>query len=103
VTVVAAIPDASVATDDGARTTPPPPETLKLTIAPETAWAAASETFTEKIPTEVVTAPFVAGADASSIFAAGPTFGAEESEPHAPNATSAKAPAENRRRRITVF
>ena len=37
VTVVPAMPDASVAAEEGASTTPPPPETTKVTTAPVTA------------------------------------------------------------------
>jgi hypothetical protein len=103
VTVVAAMPEASVVADDGASTTPPPPDTVNVTFAPLTARPLASDTFTEKVPTEVVTAPLVAGDDASSICAGGPIFGSEEPEPHAASATSAKAENEERRRRITVF
>jgi hypothetical protein len=102
VTVVAATPVASVVAEEGARTTPPPPPvTLKATFVPETARPLASETFTEKVPTEVVTAPCAAGEATTSICAAGPTFGPEESEPHAASATSANRAGEKWRERIT--
>lgn len=103
VTVVAAIPDASVVADEGASTTPPPPETVKFTTAPLTGRALASVTFTEKVPTEVVTAPLALGEAAMSIDDGGPIFGAEESDPQPASATSAKAASEKWRSRITEF
>jgi len=90
VTVVDAMPDASVLADEGARTTPPPPETVKLTTTLLTGRALASVTFTEKVPTEVVTAPFELGEEAMSIADGGPIFGPEESPPQAASAASAK-------------
>src|SRR5436190_8998959 len=103
VTVVAAIPDASVVTDEGASTTPPPPDTVKFTTVPLTGRALASVTFTEKVPTEVVTAPLALGEVAMSIDDGGPIFGAEESDPQPASAASAKAASEKWRSRITEF
>src|ERR1700752_2126784 len=88
VTVVAAMPDASVATGAGASSTlPPPPEASKLTFAPTIGRPLASATFTEKVPTEVVTAPLGLGSDTTTNCDGGPTFGQEASEPHARRGT----------------
>jgi hypothetical protein len=86
VTVVAASPEPSVVVLAGENSTP---GTLaeKLTGASGTPLPAASETFTTKAPTELLTVPALVGDVATLTVVGGPIFGPDESE-HAAASTS---------------
>ena len=102
VTVVVAMPEASVATFCGTKSTPPPPLAAKFTTLPATPLPLASATFTVKAPIDVLTMPVAVGDAVTLTWLAGPILGPDESEPHAAPTTSNDDAARYNWERITL-
>jgi hypothetical protein len=99
VTVVEAVPDASVVAELG--DTVADPLTVKVTVAPGTAVPAASATTTVIVPPDVPTTADVNGAIVIVMLAAGPTLGPEASEPPHAAATERTTMKNERRGKLT--